>query len=239
MAGSEGLEPPERKVVDPGARQLSESSDEDDQFTDAQSGPASPHLSSPVPKTRIEKVDNEPSHGQVPGTEAYQKRGSDAQPDEIAVMADEDPETPLATASNENDGDIDADLETPLAAANNEIPSAPSARESPTEDSSPPPEAPEHERIADAVPQIALTPDADASEAEAQGDNDDFGDDFDDFEEGALDDDFDDFEDGFQQAAASAPAAPATLLPQPTVLPFPIPDFDGLSPDEVLTRPSS
>lgn len=33
----------------------------------------------------MEKVDNEPSFGEVPGTEAYQKRASDAEPDEIAV----------------------------------------------------------------------------------------------------------------------------------------------------------
>lgn len=45
----------------------------------------SPAPSSPVPKTRVEKVDNEPSYGQVPGTEAYGKREEDAMPDEIAL----------------------------------------------------------------------------------------------------------------------------------------------------------
>lgn len=40
---------------------------------------------SPIPKTRVEKVDDLPSHGEVPGTEAYRMREEDAQPDEIAI----------------------------------------------------------------------------------------------------------------------------------------------------------
>jgi hypothetical protein len=45
---------------------------------------------SPIPKTRIEKVDDEPSYGEVPGTEAYDKRTGDAEPDEIAIVPDAD-----------------------------------------------------------------------------------------------------------------------------------------------------
>ena len=44
-----------------------------------------------MPITRVEKVDDEPSYGEVPGTEAYDKRTGDAAPDEIAVIPD--PET--------------------------------------------------------------------------------------------------------------------------------------------------
>lgn len=44
--------------------------------------------SSPVPTTRVERVDGEPSHGEVPGTSAYDKRKSDAVPDEIEVVPD-------------------------------------------------------------------------------------------------------------------------------------------------------
>jgi hypothetical protein len=48
----------------------------------------SPIPSSPVPKTRVEKVSDEPSHGEVPGTEAYRQRQEDAMPDEIAIIPD-------------------------------------------------------------------------------------------------------------------------------------------------------
>lgn len=61
-----------------------EGSDSDDHFSDAQSGRNSPR--SPIPVTRVEKVDNEPSYGEVPGTDAYKMRTEDAQPDEIAVI---------------------------------------------------------------------------------------------------------------------------------------------------------
>src|SRR5262249_49951622 len=37
----------------------------------------------------IEKVSDEPSYGEVPGTAAYQQRVEDAAPDEIAVIPDE------------------------------------------------------------------------------------------------------------------------------------------------------
>lgn len=65
-----------------------ESSDSDDHFSDAQSGleQSSGNASPVVPLTRIEKVDNEPRYGEVPGTEAYHTRENDAEPDEIAVI---------------------------------------------------------------------------------------------------------------------------------------------------------
>lgn len=89
----EHLEPPVRSNTDdPGAHDL-ESSDSEDHFSDAQSGlePAptddSPPLSAPiVPHTRVEKVDDEASYGEEPGTEAYRLREQDAAPDEIAIV---------------------------------------------------------------------------------------------------------------------------------------------------------
>jgi hypothetical protein len=63
---------------------IEEASESDDHFSDAQSGTRSP-LSS-IPVTRVEKVDSEPSYGEVPGTDAYKMRTEDAQPDEIAVV---------------------------------------------------------------------------------------------------------------------------------------------------------
>lgn len=60
------------------------SNDEEDVYADAQEGDGSP--ASPIPVTRVEKVDDDPRHGDVPGTEAYNKRTQDARPDEIAVI---------------------------------------------------------------------------------------------------------------------------------------------------------
>ncbi|KAI0165047.1 hypothetical protein GGR57DRAFT_451537 [Xylariaceae sp. FL1272] len=81
------LEAPERTgVEDPGAHEL-ESSESDDHFSDAQSGPENnQRATSPIPRTRVEKVDDEPCYGEVPGTHAYDKRTSDAAPDEIAFQ---------------------------------------------------------------------------------------------------------------------------------------------------------
>ncbi|KAK5105434.1 hypothetical protein LTS08_001711 [Lithohypha guttulata] len=74
------------EVEDPGAHDLSS----DDEFQDATEGrkrvsrPVTP--SSPIPITRVEKVDDEPRHGEVPGTAAWDKRRQDAVPDEIEVV---------------------------------------------------------------------------------------------------------------------------------------------------------
>ncbi|TLD26418.1 hypothetical protein PspLS_04831 [Pyricularia sp. CBS 133598] len=86
--GDDTLAPPAKtKIQDPGAHELE--SESDDHFSDAQSAPSEAGGASPkLPKTRVEKVDNEPSFGEVPGTEAYQKRASDAEPDEIAIAPD-------------------------------------------------------------------------------------------------------------------------------------------------------
>lgn len=45
----------------------------------------------------MELVDNEPSYGEVPGTEAYEKREQDAEPDEIAVLPENASEPPPPT----------------------------------------------------------------------------------------------------------------------------------------------
>lgn len=84
------LEPPARgrTSFDAGAHELEESSDSDEHFSDAQSAPASAsgHISPVIPHTRVEKVDDEPSYGEEPGTEAYRLREQDASPDEIEVI---------------------------------------------------------------------------------------------------------------------------------------------------------
>ncbi|EEU46452.1 uncharacterized protein NECHADRAFT_92726 [Fusarium vanettenii 77-13-4] len=242
MTDAEKLEPP--KVApseDPGARELAEESESEDQFTDAQSDAASSMLNSPVPKTRVERVDDQPSYGEVPGTPAYALREQDAQPDEIAIAPEETPS---------RDASVTPEINAPTTIVE-EAP-GPRSRSHSIQY--------EERRRADASPDIVVDSDGQSKEEEASekpitvaapvpagdsdddeeddeeedGGEDDFGDDFDDFEEGNEDDDFDDFEDGFQQAETPAPAPSQATIPQQPTLPFPIPDFDGLDPEGVI-----
>lgn len=90
---SDTLAPPRKSVEleDPGAHELSsEASDnEEEVFSDAQEAPKEPsRTNSPIPTTRVEKVDDRESHGEVPGTEAYNLRRQDAVPDELEIVGD-------------------------------------------------------------------------------------------------------------------------------------------------------
>lgn len=84
---SETLKPPHIETQDPGAHELSES---DDHFSSADEGTSLPERpggsASPIPTTRVERVDDEPAHGEVPNTLAYNMRRQDAVPDEIEVV---------------------------------------------------------------------------------------------------------------------------------------------------------
>ena len=42
----------------------------------------------PVPTTVITKVDSKPSHGEIPGTDAFDKRKGDAKPDVVEKKGD-------------------------------------------------------------------------------------------------------------------------------------------------------
>lgn len=83
------------------------SGSEDDHFSDASEGrPRSPSQgasgrTSPVPRTRVEKVDDNPSYGEVPGSAAYEKREQDAVPDEIEIIPDGAPSRRASTAGLE------------------------------------------------------------------------------------------------------------------------------------------
>ncbi|KAL7935023.1 hypothetical protein V8C35DRAFT_300474 [Trichoderma chlorosporum] len=263
MADSRELEPPpQTHVEDPGAHQLAEASDSEDQFTDAQSAPASPGVSSPVPKTRVERVDNEPSYGEVPGTEAYNKREQDAEPDEIAVVPENEPEsstsTPMepvtvpVTVVEESTGDYPGQHD-PLEQEKHKADATPDLILSPNgeirsgnEDAiSDAPLSPtsssgrsRRDSLNSSQPTVLAieNQEADNDEAAEEADEiDDFGDDFDDFEEGGHDEDFDDFEDGFQHAQPTTTASVPLPIHQQQSLPFSIPDFDGLSLDEVIS----
>lgn len=64
---------------------------------------------SPIPQTLVEKVDpNSPSHGDIPGTPAYEQRKADAVPDFVMKMSDKGesgPPSPNPTPHQPNSAD--------------------------------------------------------------------------------------------------------------------------------------
>jgi hypothetical protein len=146
----------------------------------------------PIPITKVERVDSTPSHGELPGTKAYELRKEDAKPDLVEEVGD-------ATGK-----DI----------------SASRASERLTESGSPTSPAPRSPAISHArrkssaaghKADTAATDDYDEAEDGSDGG---FGDDFDDFEEGEEDAEFGDFDDGFQEAApAPPPPQPIPVVP--------------------------
>ncbi|KAJ5386725.1 hypothetical protein N7509_009266 [Penicillium cosmopolitanum] len=174
---------------------------------------------SPIPRTMVEKVDPEsPSYGEIPGTEAFEKRQADAVPD--FVKSTSDPESVQPPPSSE---DASPDLRA-------------HHRRSPS-DATP--------DVIETVTDTTITPEIPFTEHEQAPqdiEEDDFGevnegeggaDDFDDFVEeqnDMVDDDFGDFDDGFQEATIDdAPAADSTTSQQPYSLPSapPLIDFDA------------
>ncbi|ROW18118.1 hypothetical protein VPNG_00152 [Cytospora leucostoma] len=257
-ARRDSLSPPDRtNTADPGAREL-DSSESEDHFSDAQSAPQS-LSASPIPRLRVEKTSNEPSYGEVPGTEAYKLRREDAEPDEIAVVPEEE-----KAVDEEKD----------------EVPRTPGGRPIPrtvveeTSGNSESQSHPEKKYTADAPPDLVLKA-GESSESEGQegtdvqeqpitptlssphsghsrrdssdpadpaeentdgADDEGLGDDFDDFEEGDEDADFDDFDDGFQEPEEmpATPASPPSSAPAIQPLSFPIPDFDAMGMEDIL-----
>jgi hypothetical protein len=74
---------------------LAVSESEDEHFSDASEGNPEPQSlpqsgrTSPVPRTRVERVDSSAQHGEVPGTAAFKKREQDAVPDQIEVVSED------------------------------------------------------------------------------------------------------------------------------------------------------
>ena len=61
----------------------------DDHFSSASEGGTGAKINaedSPIPITRVERVDDSALHGEVPGTQAYDLRAQDAVPDEIEIV---------------------------------------------------------------------------------------------------------------------------------------------------------
>lgn len=210
----------------------------------------------PVPRTIVEKVDPDaPSHGDLPGTEAYEMRTADARPDEV-VQAPASHSAPLErkyafprvphdlpsktkpscltkkASPTPNDRSRSpsppSDQQEASVLITSEMPlSQESQKTSPSEVSHPPQTDPitasSTEANADDFDDFAQEPTENTHE-DNDNEDDGFGDDFDDFEEGgapqgdgAEDDDFGDFDDGFQQPEETPVAAPP---PQPIAQPL-------------------
>ncbi|KAK3383244.1 hypothetical protein B0T24DRAFT_673141 [Lasiosphaeria ovina] len=273
--------PTKRDTEDPGAHDLA--SDSEEHFSDAQSS-QSGSPTSPIPRTRVEKVDDKPAYGEVPGTSAYRLREGDAAPDEIAIIPDPDSSDTKVEESENQEA-------RPLTPGGHPIPKTvveetpddthavthPEVEEKHKAD--PPPDLvlkADGERVGDdgVVPvrrrksslalqkpplsQTSLAPHNAASgfgggseNVDYSGNNNDdeedgFGDDFDDFEEGDEEGDFGDFDNDFQHAdteKSSAPVAapdqiPSTSPPPPrapsSFMSLPIPDFEDLDAGEIF-----
>ncbi|THW70068.1 hypothetical protein D6D19_08049 [Aureobasidium pullulans] len=164
----------------------------------------------PVPHLVVEKVDpSAPSHGDVPGTDAYDMRSADAQPDEVkqAPASHSAPlEQPSVLITSESQISQESQETSP-----SELPLQPKTDitiEQPVEEN--------EDDFDDFSEQQTKNTD------QPDNDEDGFGDDFDDFEEGGAnqaegddDDDFGDFDDGFQQADATPVVAALQPVQQP------------------------
>jgi hypothetical protein len=177
--------------------------------------PLSPR-GSPIPRTVVEKVDpSEPSYGEVPGTQAHEKRLADAVPDVVTKASDlEGSPTPPALDPTSPQLNISETVipETRLERvdtlpADEDVPSHPQAHQSSPSDTLP--------DTVETVPDVSLSnypepPVQDLSLEINANEYDEYdeqeegeaGDDFDEFveeQDDMEDDDFGDFDDGFQE----------------------------------------
>ncbi|KAJ5534480.1 hypothetical protein N7527_000734 [Penicillium freii] len=194
---------------------------------------------SPIPRTVVEKVNpDEPSHGEVPGTLAYEQRLADAVPDVVAKVSDsEGSPTPPAfdPTPPEVDGTSTEIPETRLERVDTipvdeDLPPHPQAHTSSTSDTLP--------DAVETVPDVSIDDtDLETPNPSLEDDmNDDHGyekqeagDDFDEFveeQEDMGDDDFGDFDDGFQEPSAEEAPTDETAAPQQAHAPPPLIDFD-------------
>lgn len=144
----------------------------------------------PIPLTRVEKVDSEPSYGEVPGTRAFELRKGDSQPDVVEEVGDAPGKNVHISYTSERL----TESESPTAIRSPKVSHA--------------------RRKSSAAGRKGLPVDYDEEEDGSDGG---FGDDFDDFEEGEEDAEFGDFDDGFMEPATahlppiqSLPVTPAT-----------------------------
>lgn len=175
----------------------------------------------PIPRTVVTRVDSEPAHGEVPGTDAFNFRQGDAEPDVIEKKGD------VSSKSKNSCSVLSSEPMT-----RSEIPTNSISRSKPSKSKQ------VKHPLAGVSPIAAdggFGPmDDEESEDESAGRdhneaNDDidakadegFGDDLDDFEAGAENEDFGDFDDGFQQASASDEEGEETEPPAPSIQSLP------------------
>ena len=200
----------------------------------------------PIPLTVVEKIDpTSPSHGDIPGTAAHEIRKADAVPDMVLKAPEPGSRSPSPTRSRSRSNSTPGDLPIPKTKVT-KIAGDPSHGEVPgtlaykkrLEDAEP--DAIEQIRgksleesltffepltdsglpTASVNRSMKLSTGLESKSNDEDGDvegEDEFGDDFDDFEEGAAgDDDFGDFDEGFREQDETG-SKPPSLRPSEVV----------------------
>lgn len=163
----------------------------------------------------VEKIDLEsPSHGEVPGTEAFEKRQADAVPD-IVRKADGDNDAQLPSSGDHDSPETNSSDQSIPETIVSRVDTPPTEKELPSR-----PRA-HRSSASDAMPDTVETIRDGARETiEDAGAGDDF-DEFVEEQDGMGDDDFGDFDDGFQEPgeevadegfAGSQPYAPSSAV---------------------------
>ncbi|KAK4950913.1 hypothetical protein LTR10_010906 [Elasticomyces elasticus] len=191
--------PDEVEIVPEGARSRSGTRSRAMSNLSEMSGRGSPRPSTPggtvIPKTVVERVDDKPAFGEVEGTLAKELRAADAEPDEV-----------LRGPEVARDGTIDQGRYDERVVVEDDNPEQQQAWLRSTWDSK--------------QQEVDVQPEEDIVEQD-DGDNDGFGDDFDDFNEGDGEEDFGDFDEAEAEAEPAAaiveeaPPAPGILAGLP------------------------
>lgn len=119
----------------------------------------SPTDGSPVPKTRVEKVDDEPAHGEVPGTDAHSMRQADAKPDEISVPQEGKEEEEEEEEDSESSRSIQSDNAPVTVVEEAPGPVAPHSTEF------------ENKRRADTTPDVVVESNGDSKDSDSEEPN--------------------------------------------------------------------
>ncbi|MCJ1296489.1 hypothetical protein MMC34_008055 [Xylographa carneopallida] len=182
----------------------------------------------PIPRTVVTRVDSTPSHGEVPGTNAYNIRTEDAQPDSIEKKGDV-PGWPTSSVNRSSYFDglklrSSTTGTSPIAADGG---FGPMDYEDDEEDGN---DDNEGGRELNGYTQ-ALDLHAEHLEGSPEDNDESIGDEFDDFEEGAAADDFGDFDDGSQplRNIEDLDSAASVQISHISLNPFPLINFSSLN----------